>query len=668
MTAYPDKPLPGGRSAFAGAAALAAAVLGFASASSAAAQTSDTTTLGTVVVSATKTPASRLSLTQATTVITGDDLRARGVTRVSDALREVPGASVVQNGSFGSVSSLFIRGGESRYTKILIDGVAVNAPGGFFDFSHLTTDNIERIEIVRGPAGVVYGADAVSGIIQIFTKQGRGPVAVGANVRAGTYGTIDGGVDMSGTAGKARYAIGAAQHVTDGIIPFNNQYYNGTLSASAGFKPREAADVSASARYTAAEFHYPTDFTGAPVDSNAFRVQHRLTVGIDGTTRISPSVTGRLVLGSNDVSDLTENIAVPFGATRPVHSAFTSRSYRRAAEGRLLLRLPYSTTVNIGAEYMRERESSANGEGAVGAPTIPSSSFIALRSNSAVYTEVLGQLTERASYILSARLDDNSDYDRFVTHRIGTSVALAASTRLRGSLSTAFNAPAFNQLRPTLFTVGSPDLDPERTRSYEVGIEQALFGGALRVTADYFNQRFSDLIQFVGGGPPTFLGSFANLTAAESNGYDVEVALAPDEDLSATASYTQASPRVTELSPSYEGGLTVGQALIRRASHTGTAAVRYRRSGVGSLSATANYVGKRPDLDFREFPSPVVTLPSYTRLDLAGSIDVLRVRRAPALALTARVENVFDKRYEDVLNFAAPGRVILIGARYTGSL
>jgi len=183
-----------------------------------------------------------------------------------------------------------------------------------------------------------------------------------------------------------------------------------------------------------------------------------------------------------------------------------------------------------------------------------------------------------------------------------------------------------------------------------------------------FSTNSVPLDEFVGGGPPTFLGSFANLTAAESNGYDVEVALTPDGDLSATASYTQASPRVTELSPSYEGGLTVGQALIRRASHTGTAAVRYRRSGVGSLSATANYIGKRPDLDFREFPSPVVTLPSYTRLDLAGSIDVLRVRRAPALALTARVENVFDKRYEDVLNFAAPGRVILIGARYTGSL
>ena len=114
-----------------------------------------------------------MSVTQPVTVITGEELRARGITRVSDALRSVPGATLVQNGSVGSVNSLFLRGGESRYTKVLIDGVAVNAPGGFFDFSHLTTDNIERIEVVRGPASVVYGADAVSGVIQIFTRPPR---------------------------------------------------------------------------------------------------------------------------------------------------------------------------------------------------------------------------------------------------------------------------------------------------------------------------------------------------------------------------------------------------------------------------------------------------------------------------------------------------------------
>src|SRR5205085_11727514 len=133
------------------------------------AQTPDTTALTAIVISATKTPTPRSTLTQAVTVLSGEELRARGITRVTDALRSVPGASLVQNGSPGSVASLFLRGGESRYTKVLIDGVAVNSPGGVFDFSHLTTDNIERIEIVRGPASVAYGADAVSGVIQICT-------------------------------------------------------------------------------------------------------------------------------------------------------------------------------------------------------------------------------------------------------------------------------------------------------------------------------------------------------------------------------------------------------------------------------------------------------------------------------------------------------------------
>ncbi|MEO5579227.1 MAG: TonB-dependent receptor, partial [Gemmatimonadaceae bacterium] len=328
-----------------------------------------------------------------------------------------------------------------------------------------------------------------------------------------------------------------------------------------------------------------------------------------------------------------------------------------------LFQLPYSSTLNVGAEYMRERESSSSGSGPVGAPTIPGSSFIALRTNSAAYAEMLGSLTPRASYVISTRVDDNSDFDAVSTFRAGSSVAVTASTRLRVSLSTAFNAPAFNQILPTLYTTGSPGLDPERTRSYELGVEQTLFANKVWVTADYFNQRFGDLIQFVAGGPPNFLGSYANLTAAESNGYDIEVALTPDAAVSATASYTVASPRVTELAASYEGDLRVGQALIRRASHTGAASLRYRRKGVGSLSAAASYVGRRPDLDFTQFPSPVVTLPAYMKFDLAGSVDLLE-----RLALTARIENAFDRKYEDVFHFAAPGRVILVGARYSGTL
>src|SRR4051812_35250603 len=148
------------------------------------AQLPDTGRLGTVVVSASKVPRPADALTQAVTVLSGDDLRARGVTRVTDALREVPSAMLVQSGSYGALTSLFLRGGESRYTKVLIDGVPVNAPGGSFDFSHLTTDNIDRIEIVRGPASVLYGADAASGIVHIFTRRGLGDRAASLSARA----------------------------------------------------------------------------------------------------------------------------------------------------------------------------------------------------------------------------------------------------------------------------------------------------------------------------------------------------------------------------------------------------------------------------------------------------------------------------------------------------
>src|SRR5436190_11777286 len=280
--------------------------------SAALSQTPDTAQLGTVVVSGSKVPRPAEVLTQPITVLSGDDLRARGVARVSDALREVPGASLVQSGSDGALTSLFLRGGESRYTKVLIDGVPVNAPGGYFDFSHLTTDNIDRIEIVRGPASVLYGADAATGIVQIFTRRGSSEPRASIAARGGTYHSLDVDGDASGSYGPGAFSFGGAHHSTDGILPFNNQYKNGTLSSSVSLSHGAAGDARLTARYTAAEFHYPTDFTGAPVDSNSYRTQHRLTVGLDAGRNLSAGVQARVLAGSNDVSDLTDDIAVPF--------------------------------------------------------------------------------------------------------------------------------------------------------------------------------------------------------------------------------------------------------------------------------------------------------------------------------------------------------------------
>ncbi len=633
------------------------------------AQAPDTTSLTAMIISATKTPTPRSSLTQAVTVLSGEELRARGITRVTDALRSVPGASVVQNGAPGSVATLFLRGGESRYVKVLIDGVAINAPGGFFDFSHLTTDNIERIEIVRGPASVAYGADAVSGVIQIFTRQGRGPLSITADGRAGTYKTLDGSVEANGGTARPRYSIGAGEHKTDGILPFNNQYYNGTLSGSVGFTPSLGSDALLTTRYTMAEYHYPTDYTGAPVDSNSYRLQHRLTGGFDGTKKLGDSVKAKLRLGTNEVSDLSEDIALPFGSSTQVHSALMSRTYRHNAEGQLQFALPSAGTLNVGAEYVNERERSVNSAGAVGKPTSPTSTFAADRNNKAIYAELIATSSEKVSYMISGRRDDNSEFDVFNTYRIGASTPLSSSMRFRSSVSTAFNAPAFEQLRPTLYTVGSPDLKPERSRAFEVGIEQDLVNGIVHFTAGYFNQRFTDLIQYVSGGPPNYLGSYANLTEAQSRGYEVELNMSPINGWSASSSYAIATPRVTKVSSAYSGGLKVGDALVRRPTHTGNGTLSYSSPTGGSFSVQTSYIGKRPDYDFNQFPSPVVTLPAYVKLDLAGSLAIFHsASGSSSVSITGRVDNALDKKYEDVLHFASPGRSFLIGARLTGSL
>jgi vitamin B12 transporter len=632
------------------------------------AQAPDTTTLNPVVISATKTPSTRESLTQSVTVLTGEQLRAKGITRVSDALRLVPGAALVQNGSLGSVNTLFLRGGESHYTKVLIDGVSVNAPGGFFDFSHLTTDNIERIEVVRGPASVVYGADAVTGIVRIFTRQGRGPLSVNAEARAGKYDTREANVEANGASRMLRYSVGGGVHRTDGILPFNNQYYNGTVSGSLGMTPQSGTDANLTARYTTAEFHYPTDYTGAPVDSNSYRVQHRLTLGMDAERQLAKETKARLSLGTNQVSDLSEDITQPFGVSARGKSSDFSRERRHSAEGSLVFALPENSTLSVGGEYVAESERSRSSFGPITGTLEPISRFNAKRHNTALFTELLSKSRSGGSLTLAARRDDNSDYDAFTTYRAGISLPAGVRSRVRASISTAFNAPAFNELRATLYTVASPDLRPEKARSWEVGAEQTLADGILRLSADYFSQRFTDLIQYVNGGPPNFLGSYANLAEAKSNGYEVEANLTPGSPWSATASYTFAKPQVTETDASYVGSLKAGDAPVRRPRKSAAGSISWSRAHTGTFSVIANYVGERPDYDFNQFPSPVVTLPAYTKVDLAASRNLLSSSVGRSLSVTIRVDNLLDKKYEDVLHYPAPRRSYLIGARLSGAM
>ena len=172
----------------------------------------DTARVAPIVVTATRSPLAASRAPASVSIVSGDQLRREGITTVLDALRQVPGVAVVQTGSYGGVTSLFIRGGESKFAKVLIDGVPVNDAGGAFDFSTLSTDNLERIEIVRGPASVLYGSEAMAGVIQLFTRSGSGAPRVEISDRQGGYGSNDADASVRGSGGLFSYSVAAARH------------------------------------------------------------------------------------------------------------------------------------------------------------------------------------------------------------------------------------------------------------------------------------------------------------------------------------------------------------------------------------------------------------------------------------------------------------------------
>jgi len=633
-----------------------------------------TTALQPLVVTATRLPTPTSSVSQPVTVLKGDELRARGVQTVAEALRGAPGATVSQSGSYGGVTSMFLRGGESRYTKVLIDGTPINSVGGAQFFENLSLDNVDRIEIVYGPASALYGADAMTGVVQIFTRHGSGPATLDADVRAGTYGSRDGSASLRGGSSYADYSIGGGWHSTDGIAAFNNQYRNGDLSGSLDLRPDDKSSIGITTRYSGSVYHFPTDYTGAPTDSNSYSREHRLVVGVNATRTVADGVRLRLLGGDNEIHGLSEDtqasgvVATPFTKT-----SSPTDGYRRFVEGRVEAALGLIGTATIGAQYQAEEERSStltrtysSSPAGVSPVVVPGSDDH--RITRGYYLSLQGSPIRRLAYDVSARRDDHSDFHDVTTYHAGASVALWDGARVRTSYGTGFNAPAFYETQGSAYNAGNTALQPEQSHTLDVGLVQSLWNDRVRATIGAFDQRFSDMIQYVGGtygGPPDYLqltpAYYTNLTQARSKGFDGELNVLFPFGLTGSASYTQTIAQVYAVPPGYTGAQP-GSALLRRPSHSGTASLYYAKSPAWSLGASAQYVGKRPDMDFSQFPSPTITLASYVKLGLSGSIRVLQ-SNATSVSLTARVDNALDRKYQDVFNFPAPGRALFIGAR-----
>jgi vitamin B12 transporter len=620
----------------------------------------DTTVLAPVVVTATRIPTQRSALSATVTVLHGEDLRAQGIRMVADALRDVAGINVVKGGSYGSLTSVFARGGESDYVKVLVDGAPLNEPGGAINLADLTTDNVERIEIVRGPASVVYGTDAVSGVIQVFTRRGRGPLRAEANLRGGSYGSVEADLAVDGGNEAVSYSLGVSRSTTDGIHPFNSSYDNLVMSGALRVTPDARTDLDLALRYGDSEFHVATDFTGALADSNAFQHRDVIAASLDAGRFLSDEIEGRVLLaitendgGFDDQPDGPGDTLGFFGST-----SLQSVS-RRSADARVNWYATATEVVTVGAEYERERGTSVSEAFSAFGPS--ADTLDAGRKNLGLYGQLQAAPLDGLAFTLGARLDDNSQFGTFFTYRAGATYAWHSGTRVRASLGRAFKEPTFYEnFADSPFAQGNPNLDPERALSWELGVEQELWSARVMLGATYFRQEFHDLVQFVAVPPSPDAPNYFNLAAAEAAGVEILIRSEPLQGLTVGASYTYLHTEVIDAGAD-DGpgaGFVEGERLLRRPPHQLNADVSYRVRERGFAALRLNYVGARDDRDFTTFPATPVTLPWYVTLDVAAEATVWR-----GLAATLRVENPFDEQYQEVFGFAAPGRRWLVGGK-----
>lgn len=629
----------------------------------------DTATLHEIVVTATRLPAPLAAATAAVTVITGAELRQRGIATVGEALRGVPGVEVVATGPFGGATSLFLRGGESDYVRVLLDGVPLNAPGGAVDLAALTTAGVARIEVVRGPASVLYGSDAVSGVIQIFTRGGRGPAHWEAQGQGGTFGERSWQAALAGGAAGAGagWRLGWSRFEDAGVYAFNNAYRNDVADAALALAPDARTSARLTARYTDATYHYPTDGSGNLRYHDQFQAGRNLVASLDAGRYLAPRLEARVLLGLSEGTGRVDQAPNDAGDTLGYYAYWSlDRLSRRSADARAIVHLGGGAAVTAGAVFETEAERNHTLSLSRQYPS-DTGALIVSRWDRAAYVEAVSPPLARLTANAGLRAERNEAFGAFVTTRAGVAYRLGAGAwpRLRATFGTAFKEPSFFENYATGYVVGNPALRPERSTSWDAGVEQGLWGGRLVMSATWFAQRFRNLIQFTFAPPPPTTANYYNVAAARASGLELEVRAAPGAGFELKGSYTWTHTVADD--SGYDGAaFAQGQRLLRRPTSAASLAAS-RVARWGSASVTAYWVGDRLDENFSTYPATRVTLPAYLRLDAAGEVRLVAARGGrPGVAATLKVENLLDARYEQVLNFPSRRRAVYAGLRLAG--
>lgn len=608
--------------------------------------------IDTILVTASRLPIREIDAGSATTVITRAEIELRQARYVTELLRSVPGFAVSQVGTTGSQTQVRVRGAEANHVLVLIDGVRANDPasGDEFRWEMLSTGNIERIEIVRGPQSSLWGSDAVGAVVHVITHPAGERSGMNAYAEGGSHDTVNGAVN--GTIGGERWSLGASLERLDTggtNISRNGSEDDGsdltTVSMSARFRPSDELDFSLGLRSVDAWSQFdPVDFavTGLPLDGDVATNSDR--VYVDAGAALS-AMDGRVVhrLDARYLDTDNRNLAngLVNSSTASDRRTFTYQSDIRVGENLLAIALEHERT-----------RFSQRGEAGFSDPNQDQDMSV-----TSVIADFQGKSIADLSWLLSARYDDNSDFDNAVSGRLSVAYAFGDATTLRANLGTGRKNPTFIErfgFFPQQF-LGNPGLKPEESVSYDVGIDKGFFDGALELQLSLFYQDLENEINGFVFDPDTFLFTAGNIDGESMRkGLEAAATLELTDTLRIGGTYTY-----TDATQGDGSGNDVRE--LRRPRHSGSFHADYRvLDERANILLAADYGGTSTDEYFPPFPAPseIVTLDSYWLLNVTAGFDL-----KSSVNFFLRATNLLDEEYEQVIGYRPPGRSVYAGVR-----
>ncbi len=612
-----------------------------------------------IVVTATNTAAPLSQVGSSVTVLTGDSLSRDGISSVAEALRRVAGVNLVQSGGAGSVTSLFMRGGESKYTKVMIDGIVLNEPGGSYNFANLSTTDVDRIEIVRGPQSALFGSDAVAGVIQIFTRRGSSE-GLSPQPRflfeGGTFASYRYAGGFSGKTDRMDYAASFSRSDTDNDV-LNGSFNEETITGNLGFFPSHGTEVRAVFRSEAGRAGVPGPWAFLPPDPDEYYRHRDLAGGLTFTHQATMSWSQKISYTVTDSRQFSEDpfdsgsyVASYQGRTAPFPSydlvyQTLNQTRRQKLSYQSDLTLSHGHLVTAGVDYERER-------GTIGDPNaLP---LEARRDNYGGYLQDQWSFRNRFFATGGVRLDHNSSFGFFASPRVSLALhvhqpapgSFLGLTKIKANFGLGIKEPTLlESYSQSPYFRGNPNLKPEKSTSFDAGIEQHFGAGRTILDLTYFDSRFRDQIGFATTNYQTFEGTFFNIGKTRARGVETIVRQDLGYGFDLGGAYTFLDSKVLESTNAFDPAFAQGQELFRRPRHSGYLDLRWKPRR-WTLGATGIFVGSRVDSDFVGLG--MTRNPGYGILDLLANY-----RLSEGISVFALVNNALDKSYMEVLGYPA---------------